>query len=313
MTDPALEAERQEFLRDALAGLTGEPKRIPGKFLWDETGSILFDRICDDPDYYPTASERALMPEALRGVAEAVGPGATIVEFGSGASRKIRALLDSLDRPARYVAVDISRDYLHASVARLSPDYPDIAMTAFCADYSRPFHLPPVPGDGPVLGFFPGTTIGNFAPEEAEAFLGRIRVALGPSWLLIGADPNRDEGRLARAYGGCAGLMPAFHLNLLTRMNRELGAGFDREAFRHEVRVVHEPFRVEAHLVARQAATVGLGDREIAFDTGESIRTDVSHKYTVEAFRSLAARAGWDPAHLWLDPDGLFSLHLLRS
>ncbi|MBX9930373.1 MAG: L-histidine N(alpha)-methyltransferase [Methylobacterium sp.] len=307
------ESERREFLSEAIAGLADHPRRVPGKFLWDETGSILFDRICDDPDYYPTAHERALMPGALRDIAGLVGPGATIVEFGSGASRKIRALLDSLARPARYIAVDISRDYLHASVARLAPDYPHIAMTAVCADYSRPFRLPEAPGDGPVLGFFPGTTIGNFAPAEAEAFLKRIRDALGPSWLMIGADPNRDEARLLQAYGGCGGLMGAFHLNLLTRMSRELGAVFDREAFRHQARVLDDPFRVEAHLVAHRATKAQLGDQVIAFTAGEGFRTDVSHKYSVEAFRSLAVQAGWESAAQWIDRNGLFSMHLLRS
>ena len=305
-------SERDVFLRDAMAGLLASPKRLPGKYLWDETGSILFDRICDHADYYPTGCERALLPRVARGIADLVGPGATIVEFGSGASRKIRTLFDALDRPARYVAIDISQQYLEASVGRLRPDYPAIEMITLCADYSGPVRLPIVP-DGPVLGFFPGTTIGNSLPHEAEALLARTRETLGPSRFLIGADPTQDAESLLRAYGGCDGLMPVFHLNVLERLRRELGAEIDDDVFAHEARILRDPFRMEAHLVAARPTTWRLGGKTIAFAAGESLRTDTSHKYEPKAFRALAERAGWVAERLWLDPDERFGLHLLRA
>ena len=308
--DPA--AEQDGFLSEVLAGLALSPKRLPGKYLWDEAGSILFDRICDSPDYYPTRREMALLPHVARAIADRVGPRATIVEFGSGASRKIRTLLDALHEPVRYVAVDISRDYLEASLRGLAPDYPGVAMIPVCADYSRPVRLPVDLSDGPVLGFFPGTSIGNFAPGEARDFLERARGTLGPGRFLVGVDPTQDAARLVRVYGGCGGLMPALHRNLLVRMNRELGAGIPLDAFRHEARVLPDPFRVEAHLVAERANRWRLGDRWIAFAAGESVRTDTSHKYPPALFEALATQAGWVAEQGWTDPGG-FGLHLLAA
>ena len=305
--------ERAEFLRDALAGLSGRPKTLPGKYLWDETGSDLFDRICSHPDYYPTRREMTLLPRVAREVAALVGPRVSVVEFGSGASRKIRTLLDALDAPAAYVALDISKAYLEAAVARLAPDYPGVAMTPVCADYSKPVRLPRGAAPLPLLGFFPGTTIGNFVPEQARDFLERARETLGPSHFLIGADPTRDAARLGRAYGAAGGLMGDFHLNLIERMNRELDSDFDRTNFRHEARLCDAPFRVEAHLVASAPAGYRLGGQTIAFEAGESIRTDTSHKYAPEAFQALAAAAGWEPVRLWVDDDSGFSLHLLKA
>ncbi|MCK2054867.1 L-histidine N(alpha)-methyltransferase [Methylobacterium sp. 37f] len=307
------DTDRAEFLRDALAGLQTRPRTLPGKYLWDEAGSELFDRICHTADYYPTGREIALLPGVALEVAARIGPGATVVEFGSGASRKIRTLLDALDRPAAYIAVDISGDYLAEAIRRLAPDYPQVAMQAVCADYSKPFRLPLPRLGGPVLAFFPGTSIGNFAPDEAGAFLARAREALGSCLFLIGADPTIERGTLQAAYGGADGLMAAFHRNILERMNRELGADFDLDAFRHEVRLCEHPFRVEAHLTATTPTSVRLGPTRIDFAAGDSIRTDSSHKYTPEAFALLAAGSGWNPETHWLGTGGGFSLHLLRS
>jgi dimethylhistidine N-methyltransferase len=307
------ESDRSEFLRDALAGLSAEPRTLPGKYLWDAIGSDLFDRICHTRDYYPTRREMALLPEVALAVAADVGPGATVVEFGSGASRKIRTLLDALDRPAAYIAVDISRDYLAEAIRRLAPDYPQVAMQAVCADYAKPFTLPLPAGGGPVLGFFPGTSIGNFTPAEAGAFLARARDALGDCLFLVGADPTVDPDILRVAYGGADGLMDAFHRNILVRMNRELGAEFDTDAFAQAVRLCDAPFRVEAHLVAQQATTARLDGTDFAFAPGDSIRTDTSHKYTPEAFAALATANGWTPVRHWAGTEGGFSLHLIRG
>jgi len=280
----AAAGERAEFLRDALAGLSGEVKTLPGKYLWDETGSDLFDRICAHPDYYPTKREMALLPRVAAEVAALVGPGVSVVEFGSGASRKIRTLLDALEAPAAYLALDISGAYLEAAIARLAPDYPTVPMIPVCADYSKPIRLPPGAAAPPILGFFPGTSIGNFTPEQAEGFLARARETLGPSHFLVGADPTHDPARLRRAYGEAGGLMPALH-----------------------------PFRVEAHLVATRPAAYQLGDRTIRFAADESIRTDTSHKYAPDTFRALASAQGWEPVRLWVDEDSGFSLHLFQA
>ncbi|GJD79064.1 dimethylhistidine N-methyltransferase [Methylobacterium gregans] len=301
----------EAFAEAVRAGLAARPRTLPGTFLWDEAGSVLFDRICDSPDYHPTGRETALLPAVAEAVAGLVGPGASVVEYGSGASRKVRTLLDALDRPARYLALDISRDYLESSVARLAPDYPAVAMTAVCADYGGPVRLPVRLDDGPVLGFFPGTSIGNFPPEAAQGLLARIRDTLGPSRLLVGVDPTQDEDRLRRSYGGP--LMAEFHRNILVRMRRELDVELHPDGFAHAVRIEPEPFRVEAHLVARGAQAIRLDADTFTFADGESVRTDTSHKYPPDAFRALAERAGWLPERVWLDPDGLFSLHLLRT
>lgn len=308
----AASAERDEFLAAAVAGLAGPLKRIPGKYLWDEAGSILFDRICDDPDYYPTRCEIALLPRVAQEIAATLGADATIVEFGSGASRKIRTLLDTLTNPARYVAIDISQDYLKASLARLGPDYPHVEMFAVPADYTGPVRLPIALAGRTTLGFFPGTSIGNFPPNEARGFLSRARDILGPSRFLIGADTTHDEERLRLAYGGCGGLMEAFHLNLLARMNREIGAEIALDAFRHEARILPAPFRVEAHLVAIREQRWLLGGQEFVLAPGDSIHTDTSHKYDPQTFGRLAAESGWRLEQSWIDTFG-FGLYLLET
>lgn len=312
-TWPSPEIGSSEFLQDALIGLTRSPKIVPGKYLWDEIGSDLFDRVCHAPDYYPTRRETELLAAAAPDIARRIGPKATLVEFGSGASRKIRTLLDALDRPAAYVAIDIAGDYLSTAIRRLAPDYPGVAMMPVHADYSSAVRLPIGMSRGAVLGFFPGTSIGNLTPAEAEAFLAEARKTLGPSLFLVGADPTQNKDSLRRAYAGADGLMADFHLNLLTRLNRECGADLDVDNFRHDVRICADPVRVEAHLFARRPATYRLGGRTITFAAGESVRTDISHKYAPDALRALAARNGWSPVGLWLDPDNSFSLHVFQG
>ncbi|WP_232628182.1 L-histidine N(alpha)-methyltransferase [Methylobacterium sp. Leaf118] len=304
---------RAALLQAVLDGLSRPQKQLPGKLLWDETGSDLFDRICGSADYYPTRTEMALLPRVAAEVAALMPPGATVVEFGSGASRKIRTLLDALERPARFIALDISGAYLQAAIERLAPDYPQVEMIPVCADYSQPVHLPVGLAGAPVLGFFPGTSIGNFLPAEAALFLRRAHTTLGPSRFLVGVDPTHDRTRLARAYGDADGLMAALHRNLLARLNRECDADFDPDNFRHEARLRDDPFRVEAHLTALAPATYRIGPTPIRFEAGESIHTDNSHKYTPEAFRRLAGRAGWRSKQVWLDPEEGFSLHLLAA
>jgi uncharacterized SAM-dependent methyltransferase len=279
--------ERNEVLRDVLDGLSRAQKTLPGKYLWDEPGSSLFDRICNTQDYYLTRCEGALLRLTVEEIGSLIGSGATIVEFGSGASHKVRILLDALIAPKRYIALDISREYLEAATLRIAEDYPGIEVSPVCADYTKQISLPIQRGASPILGFFPGSTIGNFNPAGAVAFLTRARETLGPSWFL--------------------------HKNLLVHLNRLLGAVFDPEDFRHEARVQHNPFRVEAHLVATRPLTYQVGEIPITFEVGESIHTDTSYKYDLGTFQNLASQAGWQPVKCWCDDQNRFCLYLLQS
>ncbi len=304
--------ERKEVLHDVLEGLSRPQKALPGKYLWDEAGSILFDRICRTDDYYLTRREVALLRSKAGEIARLIGPGVTIVEFGSGASRKVRILLDALAVPRRYVAIDISQEFLETATRRIAADYPDVEVVPICADYSKPLHLPAHLMTGRVLGFFPGSTIGNFDPLGVVAFLSRARASLGPSWFLVGADPNREEQSLLNAYGRAEGLMAALHKNLLLHVNHLIGTTFDPDDFRHEARVCDDPPRVEAHLVALRPLTYRIGEQTVRIEAGERIHTDDAYKHQPEDFRRLADQAGWTMVRCWLDEHGLFSLHLLR-
>jgi dimethylhistidine N-methyltransferase len=287
--DFAVELERVRH--EVLDGLSAPQKRLSGTYLWDACGSELFDRICGTEDYYLTRAETALLAAAAPEVAALTGPGATLVEYGSGASRKVRLLLEALSSPVAYVAIDVSASFLAEAAARIAMDHPGLAVLPLAADYTRPIVLPERP-EGPVLGFFPGSTIGNFKPEEVTAFLARARATLGAGRLLIGHDPTRDPALLLAAYGGAEGLMPALHLNVLSHLGRLLAAPVDVGIFRHEVRIGENPFRVEAHLVARRPVRWQIGEHKVEIAEGETIHTDTSHKMTPEEFLALAARPG---------------------
>jgi dimethylhistidine N-methyltransferase len=301
-----------EALQSVISGLSLRQKALPGKYLWDQTGSAIFDQICGTEGYYLTRHDVALLQLKAREIATLVGPGATIAEFGSGASYKVRILLDAFAAPRRYLAIDISQEYLEAALHKLARDYPDVEVVPVVADYTKPLRLPLGYSAGPTLGFFPGSTIGNFDPSGVVAFLKRARDALGPSWFLIGADPNQDEASLRRAYGHASGLMANLHKNLLVHLNRLTGTDFDPDDFRHEVRIFSHPRRVEAHLVALRPVTVRVGDLSFRIAAGESIHTDTSYKLEPEEFRLLAAQAGWTMLRCWIDSAGLASLYLLR-
>ncbi|BBK29871.1 dimethylhistidine N-methyltransferase [Stella humosa] len=311
-----LEPSTEEFRQAVIDGLSGQPKTLPCKFFYDAEGSRLFDAICELPEYYPTRTELGILSRNAPAMAAAIGPDARIVEFGSGAGVKIRLLLAALERPAAYVPVDICREHMMAAADGLAADFPDLRIAPVCADYTRPFALPSIPGadTGVTVGFFPGSTIGNFSPAEATAFLARARRLLGRgSMMLVGADVPKDAGVLEAAYDDAAGVTAAFNRNLLVRMQRELGAELDIELFRHEARWCPRNRRVEMHLVSLSRQEIRLGDRVFAFDRGESIHTENSYKYSVPEFRALAGRSGWLPAQTWTDAAGLFAVHLLRS
>ncbi|MGI4978162.1 MAG: L-histidine N(alpha)-methyltransferase [Janthinobacterium lividum] len=310
MQDPA-HSQPAADTDDLLDGLSRPQKAVAGRHLWDEAGSTLFDRICDSPGYYPTRRETDLLRREAGAIARLVGPGATLVEFGSGASHKIRILLDTLQAPRRYLAIDISGAFLAAACARIDADYPGLEVVPLCADYSRAVRLPERPDNGPVLGFCPGLSMGNLTADAMVECLARARESLSPGWFLLTADGTRDPAELQRAYADPDGLMAAFHLNLLARLSRERDADLDPAAFRHEARVLDHPPRVEAHLVARRAAGFRVSGRDVAFAEGESIHTDTSFKYGPDELAALAARAGWQPVRSWTSAS--VCLQLLRS
>jgi dimethylhistidine N-methyltransferase len=301
------------FRTAVLEGLRRADKRIPCKYLYDARGSMLFERICTLPEYYLTRTEIRLLARHAADIAALVGPRCRIVEFGAGSSRKIRLLLAALDRPAAYLPVDVSRDYLTAQAARLSNDYPHMTVTPVVADFLGDITLPPSGGHGRTLGFFPGSTIGNLPPAEARAFLARSRRLIGDDGLMVvGVDLCKPAALLEPAYDDSAGVTAAFTLNLLARINRELDGGFDLDGFRHSAR--WDPGRgcVLIHLVSRRDQEVAVAGERVRFHEGERIHIEDSHKYSVAGFHTLARDAGYQPAAVWVDDQRLFSLHGLR-
>jgi dimethylhistidine N-methyltransferase len=308
-------APGEESFRDAvMSGLSRLKKAIPCKFFYDENGSALFEEICRLPEYYPTRTEIAILEENAGEIAAQMGGSARIIEFGSGASLKARILLQALDRPAAYVAVDISREHLREAAASLAEDFPDVAIVAVCADYTGPFTLPPLPGRaGKRVGFFPGSTIGNFQPGEAARFLSNCAHILGPGGeMVIGVDLKKDTSLLDAAYNDRAGITAAFNLNLFERINRELDGDLELDQFDHFAFYSEPQGRVEIYIrsLADQQATIA--GRRFSFAAGELIHTEYSYKYAVEEFRALAARAGFRPVDTWTDSADLFSVHYFR-
>ncbi|MBU1360866.1 MAG: L-histidine N(alpha)-methyltransferase [Gammaproteobacteria bacterium] len=307
-------APLSDFGRDLIAGLSREARSIPPKFFYDAAGSALFDRICDLPEYYPTRTELRILTECAPQIASHIGSQAEIIEFGAGSLTKVRLLLDALDAPRRYVPIDISGEHLQAAAERLRADYPQLTVQPVVADYTMPMVLPPQGGaTGKRVGFFPGSTLGNFSPNEAFAFLQLAQRMLRGGGLLLGVDLVKDPALLHAAYNDAQGVTAAFNLNLLARANAELDADFDPEGFTHAAFYNAPLRRIEMHLVSRRAQTVSIEGQEFTFDEGESIHTENSHKFTVDGLRALAVRAGFRPAAVWTDPERLFSVHWLES
>lgn len=306
---------RADFLNDARAGLAARPRAIPPKYFYDARGSRLFEEICATPEYYLTRTELALLATAGPAIASSAGAHCTVIEFGAGSSRKISRLLDILDEPAGYVAIDISRDFLLEEMTALARARPDLPVGAVCADFTRPITLPePAQALGRRrLGFLPGSTIGNFTPAQAEALLRRAGGTLGPgAGFLIGVDLKKDAAILDAAYDDAQGITAAFNRNLLRRMRVELGAELDEAGFGHVAFYNPEHGRVEMHLEARGPQTITLGRERFTLADGERIHTESSYKYTLEEFAGIARRAGFVPREQWTDPAGLFSLHMLE-
>jgi dimethylhistidine N-methyltransferase len=301
------------FLDDVVAGLTRPRKELPPKYFYDERGCALFEAICETPEYYLTRAETALMRERAGDMARRLGPGCAVIEFGSGNGRKTRILIEALD-PVAYVAVDIARDQLQATAAKFAGDFPRLDVVAVCADYARPLALPALDAIGARrrVVYFPGSTIGNFTADDAAAFLGGVRGLVGPGGgLLVGVDLKKSPARLNAAYNDAAGVTAAFNLNLLRRINRELGADFDLGAFRHQAFYNETLGRVEMHLLSLKDQRATIRGRAIPFAGGETIHTENSCKYTIAEFQALARASGLEALECWTDAERLFGVHYL--
>jgi len=309
-------APTEESFRDAVvAGLSRKPKALPCKFFYDARGSELFEQICRVPEYYLTRTEIAILERYAGDIAERVGPHCRLIELGSGASIKVRILLRALQAPAAYVPVDISREHLRQAAALVARDFSHVPVVAVCADYTRPFPLPPLPGPpGKRVGFFPGSTIGNFEPDGVVRFLRHCTELLGSGCeMLIGADLKKAPETLNAAYNDRAGVNAAFNLNLLVRINRELEGDIDVDRFAHVAFYNAEAGRMELYLKSLAAQTVTVAGRRFEFAGGELVHTENSYKYAIDEFASLAVRAGFAVVHTWTDPGALFSVHYLRQ
>jgi uncharacterized SAM-dependent methyltransferase len=343
------------FARDLLAGLQSEPRSVSPKYFYDLQGSVLFDRICELDEYYPTRTEMALLRRHGREMAECMGARIDLIEFGAGSLTKVRLLLDALEAmrwpPQRLIAVDISAEHLHEGAARLARDHPGLVVTPLAADFTQGVVWPALNGAAPGrpasaasagrpasaasagrpasaasagrpvstasagrrVGFFPGSSIGNFSPDEALQFLRMAAELLRGGGLLVGVDLVKDPALLHRAYNDAQGVTAAFNKNLLARANRELGADFRLDAFDHYAFYEPRLQRVEMHLVSRRPQTVRLHGHLLRFEQGQTVHTENSHKYTVPRFQRLAEEAGFRPGPVWCDDEGLFSVHWLQA
>ena len=299
---------------DVLEGLARRPKQLPSKYFYDARGSELFECICEQPEYYLTRAEIALMRTHAAAIGAALGPHALLLEYGSGSGTKTGLLLEHLPEVAAYVPVEISRSALTESVARLSERFADIQMLPVCADFTQPITLPqPARRSARTVIYFPGSTIGNFSADQAVQLLTQMRRTMGRNGAaLIGVDLVKSTQRIEAAYNDAAGVTAEFTLNLLTRLNRELEANFELGAFRHRARYHPERERIETYIVSRCAQDVSVGGHRVHFAAGEAMRVELSCKYSPESFAHIAARAGLTVSHLWTDAEGLFSVQCLQ-
>ncbi len=303
----------EDFLNDVIRGLSAARKQLPCKYLYDEAGSRLFDRICELPEYYPTRTELAILNRHVGEMARLLGPRCQVIEYGSGAGIKTRVLLDHLAEPAAYIPIEIAREQLEESARALARDYPRLDVRPLCADFTRPLRLPELadPGARRVI-YFPGSTIGNFTPDEARLLLEQSAKLVGAGGaMLLGADLKKDPRVLEEAYNDREGVTAAFNLNLLTRMNRELRTRFIPENFWHHALYNPREGRIEMHLVSRVEQRVPVDGREVTLAEGESICTEYSYKYSVHDLRELAAAAGFAIERSWTDDRNYFSVHYL--
>jgi dimethylhistidine N-methyltransferase len=299
-----------DFKADVLAGLSAMPKRLQAKYFYDGVGSQLFERITDVPEYYPTRTEMQILRDHAADIAKLIAPGSALVEFGSGSSKKARILLGAAPPLAAYVPVDICREMIEQEAIDLRPDFPQLKVLPVVADICYPFELPAEAKTAPArVGFFPGSTIGNFEPHEAASFLRNAAQILGPgATMIVGVDLIKPVEILNAAYNDKAGVTAKFNLNLLTRINRELRGTFKLDCFEHHAFYNRERHRIEMHLASLKRQKVKVAGECFDFRAGETIHTENSYKYSVESLGALARGVGWMPAGVWTDPDKYFSI-----
>jgi dimethylhistidine N-methyltransferase len=310
----APDATPSEFMLDLKQGLARQRKSISPKYFYDEAGSNLFDQICTLPEYYPTRTELSILQAHAKEIAVHLGPHAEILEFGAGSMQKVRVLLDAMDRPARYIPIDISAEHLQVAALKMASDYPDLQIEPLEADYTQDVLLPPdLPPEGRRVGFFPGSTLGNFEPIDALRFMRMCATTLQGGALIVGADLVKSPDRLHAAYNDAQGVTANFNRNLLARANRELGANFQLDQFAHSA-FYNAPFqRIEMHLISTCQQSVRVGDTTYVFAQGETLHTENSYKFTVDGLCQLAERAGFVPGQSWTDPENQFCLLWLNA
>ncbi len=302
-----------DILEVAQRGLALEPKRLPSWLFYDERGSALFDAICAQPEYYLTDCELSLMAEHAQAIADALGSEVRLVEYGSGSGRKTRLLLAHLDAPVAYVPVEISPAPLESSVAQLAREFPHLPLQPLCADFTRPLRLPIAPAAARrTVMYFPGSTIGNFEARQAVTLLRKMRREMGEAGaVLVGVDLKKDPAVIEAAYNDHAGVTAQFTLNMLARLNHDIGSDFDLSAFVHRARYNPMAGRIETQLVSRREQRVCIGQRKVAFRNGEAIQVEYSCKYSLQEFAALAAKAGLTVQQVWLDSRRMFSVQYL--
>ena len=304
----------EAFAADVIAGLTAQPKQLSPKYFYDSAGSLLFEEITRLPEYYPTRTELGILRDNARAIAALIPKDAALIEFGAGSALKAKILLNAAPQIGAYVPVDISAEFLGAEAARLERDIPRVAVLPVATDFTQAFELPPAVRGRPRVGFFPGSTIGNFEPQQARNFLRQAARILGPhACFIVGADRVKDEAVLRAAYNDAVGVTAQFNLNLLVRINRELGADFNIASFRHFACYNRALSRIEMHLESSKAQAANVCGEAIHFRAGETIHTESSHKFTIEAFTGLARDAGWTASVVYTDARDYFSVYVLTQ
>lgn len=309
----SFEVSSNSMQEDILRGLRARNKSTSPKYFYDQRGSALFEEICQQPEYYISRAEEAILATVVDEIDALAGTDVSLIDIGSGASRKVRLLLDEMDI-SHYLGVDISRHFLFESTSKLALDHPGLNVHAVCADFSKRLPLPDHLSRGRKVAFFPGSSIGNFSPAEASAFLAGLHDTLAPgSGLIIGVDLIKAPEVLEAAYNDAAGVTAAFNLNLLNRLRVELDAHLDPEHFYHRAIYNAEQSRIEMHLVSAMAQVITVAGESFRFQEGESLHTENSYKYSVDGFQALARRSGFTSRRVWTDGDGQFSVHYLES
>jgi dimethylhistidine N-methyltransferase len=305
-------AEDDEAL-EVIQGLQKEPKALPPKYFYDQRGSILFDQICNLDEYYLTRTETKIIQDNIKDITKTVGHNCLLIEYGSGSSVKIRMILDHLPDIAAYVPVDISKEHLFITAEDLNRSYPNLEIFPLWADFTQPFFLPLLSnGFSQKLAYFPGSTIGNFYPQQAVDFMRNVAALVGPGGgLLIGIDLQKDPGILNLAYNDRSGITAAFNLNMLSHINEMFHGDFVESQFEHQAFYNEKAGRIEMHLISKQDQVVTVSGSTFKFQRGESILTEVSYKYTLEGFARMAAQAGFYTHKVWLDPKKYFSVQYL--